>query len=63
VPPPAAAERYPSAAHHRVSADVVVLLDNDHGRTLIACADTSAESGGTRTGDHDIRLVIPIDVR
>ena len=55
----AAAERNPATAHHRVSADVVVLLDDEHRRALIARHDRRAEPGRSGADDDDVGGAIP----
>ncbi len=55
----AASERNPTSAHHRVSADVVVLIDRNHRGALIARHNRRAQSGRSGPGDHHIGDAIP----
>ena len=57
--PRAAAKRNASAADHGVTADVVVLLDHEHGRAAVASHDRRAQPGTSRSGDDDIGSAIP----
>jgi hypothetical protein len=54
-----AAEMHAAAAQHRVPADVVVLLDQDHRRAMVARRNGGCEARGTCADDHDVGRKIP----
>ena len=55
----AAAKGDSSPAQHRVTADVVVLFDDDHRSTLVASHDGGRKPRGAGADDHDVGDAIP----
>jgi hypothetical protein len=56
----AAAKGNTPAAHHRVSADIVVLLDDENRGALIARHDRRTQPGRACARDHNVRRTIPL---
>ena len=59
----AAAQRNIAAARDRVTADIVLSLDQDHRGTGFPCDYGRGESSCSRTDHHDVRLAMPLGRR
>ena len=55
------AKRDLSAAMQHLAAGVEVLIDDDHGRPKVPCANSGRKPGAPCSDDNDIRFVVPFN--
>src|SRR5262249_24065274 len=58
----AATERGLASAMQHLAPHVEILIDHEHPQTSVACPDRAGHAGRPRADDHNVRLVVPLDL-